>query len=139
MRRPKTLKAAKERAWRAISEYVRRKHARNGIVSCVTCGNTARWDGGGIHAGHFIHGLTYAQDEDTGEFYWLETQIKPQCVSCNTYRNGMLDVFTLHMIDNHGRDHVEWLQTLRHKPLRMRIDDFFRIEQEVRQQIEELE
>ena len=138
MTRPKTLKAAKRRTWQAISEYIRRKHSRNGIVTCVTCGSTARWNEGGIHTGHFIHGLTYAQDDD-GEFYFLESNLKPQCAGCNTFNAGRLDVYCLHMIDTHGRDHVEWLQSLRHKPLKMRIDDFFRIEQEVRQQIEELE
>lgn len=89
-----------------------------------------------MDAGHFIHGLTYAQAEDG--FYLIEENIWPQCPACNRFRN-VGDVYTLHMIDTYGREFVEWLQQQRHKPLKMTTDDYFAIESELREKIKEME
>jgi hypothetical protein len=101
-------------------------NATHGLAKCVTCEKWKPWKD--MHAGHYQHGLTYAQSEDG--FYCLEENLHPQCPGCNTYRGGMLDKYTLFMIDTYGRELVEELQALRHKPLKMRIDDYFQIEQE---------
>ena len=86
-----------------------------------------------MHAGHFQHGLTYGQDEN-GFFVW-EENLHPQCPGCNTFRGGMLDKYTLYMIDTYGREIVEKLQAERHKPLKMRIDDYWSIEQEYKEKL----
>jgi hypothetical protein len=129
VKRPKTLKAAKKRAWAAISAYIRQKHARNGIAYCVTCDTSMRWQD--LHCGHFQHGLTYALGENG--FYVLEENLHPQCAGCNTFRGGMLDKYTLHMIDTYGRETVEELQSLRHQPVKMKLDDYWAIESEYRE------
>lgn len=135
MKPAKTLKAAKKRCWAAVSKYIRLKHSKKGIARCVTCKDyTCRWQD--LDAGHFIHGLTYAQADDG--FYLIEENIWPQCAACNRFRN-VGDVYTLHMIDTYGREFVEWLQQQRHKPLKMKIDDYFAIESELKGKIEELE
>lgn len=132
MRRPKTLKAAKARAWKAISEHIRQSSAdKMGWGSCVTCGQNKHWKE--LHAGHYQHGLTYAQGED--RFYVLEENLHPQCAGCNTFRGGMLDKYTLFMIDTYGREVVEELQALRHQPLKMRIDDYWGIEQAYKEKL----
>jgi hypothetical protein len=131
MRRPKTLKAAKARAWSAISAYIRTESAVNGMAECVTCGKWACWKD--LHCGHYQHGLTYG--EMNGEFIVLEENLHPQCPGCNTYRGGMLDKYTLFMIDTYGREMVEELQELRHKPLKMRIDDYWGIEQQYKEKL----
>lgn len=126
MRKPATLKAAKARAWKAISRYIRQQYAVGDMAVCVTCGTVKHWTD--IHCGHYQHGLTYAQGEDG--FYVLEENLHPQCAGCNTYRNGMLDKYTLFMIDTYGRELVQELQQLRHKALKMKIDDYWQIERE---------
>lgn len=136
MRRPKTLKVAKRRAWTAISRYIRRSESTGGMVKCVTCEKRMHWKE--AHCGHFIHGLTHAQGDD-GTFYCLEENLHSQCAACNTYMSGRLDVYTLYMIDMYGREMVEELQSLRHKPLKMKIDHFWEIEQEYVRRFEELE
>ena len=132
MRRPKNLTRAKQRAWTVISQYIRQKYAKNGIVQCITCGSTARWQE--MHAGHYQHGLTYCEHEDG--FCVLEENIHPQCPGCNTYRGGMLDKYTIYMIDTYGREIIDELMGLRHKPLKMRLDDYWNLEQEYKQKCE---
>lgn len=145
-RRPKTLKVAKRRAWGAISRYVRRSESEGGMVKCVTCDTRKHWKD--MHCGHFIHGLTYAKAETPlcqslikGEtsFYPLIENVHAQCNACNTYMSGRLDVYTLWMIDMYGREMVEELQSLRHNPLKMRIDDYWEIEKEYTERFDELE
>ena len=127
MRRPRTLKAAKHRAWRAISNFVRSAAADDeGYAQCVTCGNIDHWKN--LHAGHYVHGLTYGKDKD-GPFVWVEN-VHPQCAGCNTYRNGQLHIYTLWMVDMYGRDFTEGLIVERHKPVKMSIDDYWKIERE---------
>ena len=82
-----------------------------------------------MHCGHYQHGLTAGKDDDGKPFVWIEN-LHPQCPGCNTYRGGMLDKYTLYMIDMYGRDFVESLQGERHKPVKMSIDDWFQLEQE---------
>ena len=135
MRKPKTLKVAKRRAWAAISAYIRQKFAHNGIVHCVTCDASHRWQD--LHTGHFVHGLTYARNDD-GELYVLEENLHPQDASCNTYRNGMLDVYALYMLDHYGREMIEDLQALRHTPIKISIDEYWAIEQQYKEKSDEL-
>ena len=117
MRRPsKNISTAKKRTWNVVSKYIRMKHARNGIVKCVTCGTTARAFGGGIDCGHFIHGLTYELVD--GKLQVLESNLWPQCSSCNM-DSGRGPEYTLHMLDYYGRGHIEWLKSLRQKPLKV--------------------
>lgn len=140
-RRPKTLKAAKARAWKAISRFVRRSESNGGFCKCVTCEKRMHWKE--AHCGHFIHGLTYGQSDplhsDSVKFYALTENYHPQCSGCNTYMSGRLDVYTLWMIDMYGREMVEELQALRHRPLKMKIDDFWEIEKEYLEQFEILD
>ena len=121
--RPRTLKAAKHRAWEAISKHIRSKEEH---PKCVTCGVVKHWKK--MHLGHFIHNLTYALED--GCFYVLEKNLHPQCPSCNTYKNGALDHYTLYMIDTYGREFIDELHALKGKPLKMKIDDFWDIEKE---------
>lgn len=138
-RRPaKNISTAKKRTWKVVSKYIRLKHARNGIVKCVTCDTTARAFGGGVDCGHFIHGLTYELDEQTGKLSVLESNLWPQCSSCNM-DSGRGPDYTLHMIDYYGRDHIEWLRSLRHKPIKVKPQAYFDLETELLDAIEDME
>ena len=135
MRKPTTRKAAKRRAWEAISQYIRRSTSRGPFPMCVTCDYTARYQD--MHCGHFQHGLTYGKDADGKPFVW-EENLHVQCPRCNTFNGGMLDKYTLYMIDMYGRSFVEELQIERHKPVKMSIDDYWQIEQEYRERLGEV-
>lgn len=74
----------------------------DGYCECVTCGERKHFKK--MHAGHFKHGLDFIDDN-----------MHPQCVGCNTYRGGRLDIYTLFMIDTYGRERVEELQRLKNK------------------------
>lgn len=134
MRQPRTVKSAKARAWSAISKYIRQKFAVDEMVKCVTCDRVSHWKD--MHCGHYQHGLTYAMV--SGEFCVLEENLHPQCPGCNTYRGGMLDRYTLYMEDHYGRKMVDELMALRHKPLKMRIDDYWGLEQKYIELAEEV-
>ena len=134
-RRPKTLKAAKKRAWTAVSAYIRQRHSNRGLARCVTCNAVHRW--ADMDAGHFQHGLTYGVSDDGSPFVW-EENIWVQCRKCNRFASGMLDKYTLHMIDYYGREFVEELQAARFKPVKLRIDDYWMLEQEYNNKAREL-
>jgi hypothetical protein len=127
MRRPKTLKAAKRRAWEAISLHIRKKGARDGIARCVTCNSTARYQD--MHCGHFVHGLTYARDEN-GKLYVLEENLHVQDAACNTFGSGRLDVYAMFMLDTYGREMIDELHALKHKTLKITLDEYWEIEKE---------
>lgn len=92
-RRP-SLKALKNRAWKLLSEYVRRKGAdAGGTERCYTCGHLAHWKE--LQAGHAIGGRHNAVllDEDI---------VRPQCVRCNVFQRGAYPVFTARLIRENG-------------------------------------
>ena len=135
-RRPKNRRVAKDRAWKAISAYIRLKDGL--FATCVTCGSHGPWQD--MQCGHFKHGLTYAE-YDSGGFYVLEANLHPQCKYCNGKGgSGMLDEYTLFMIDTYGRELVEEFIQLRKiqisKPLKMYVDDFWEIEKEYKGKME---
>lgn len=69
------LKKWKNKAWKAFSEYIRRKHANlDGFVECVTCGERKHWKE--VDAGHFVPGRNNTVLYD-------ERLVHPQCKSCN--------------------------------------------------------
>lgn len=132
MRRPKTLKSAKRRAWDSISRFVRQLPAdEEGFVRCVTCPAIKFWKD--MHCGHYQHGLTYGRDND-GLFVWVEN-LHPQCPSCNTYHHGRLDVYSLYMIDMYGREFTESLVIERHKPIKFTIGELWEIERHYESQL----
>ena len=130
MRRPTTLNAAKDRAWNAISKYIRKSYAdpQTELVKCVTCDKQAHWKE--MHCGHYQHGLTY--EERAGQYEVVETNLHPQCAGCNTYRNGQLDRYSQYILDYYGRSEMDRLIALKKsgKPLKMTIDDYWEIEKE---------
>ena len=86
----------KDKAWKLCSEYSRRKDAnKNGTVKCVTCHTRKNWKE--LHAGHMVHG-------HYSESYLYHKNINPQCVSCNTFKSGNLDVYIEWFIRKHGID-----------------------------------
>jgi hypothetical protein len=85
-------------AWKLMSEWIRRKDANlDGFVECYTCGCWKHWKE--MNAGHFKH--------DKRDFD--ERNVKCQCVTCNKYYSGRLDVYLMKLIEENG---LEWVRKL---------------------------
>lgn len=98
MKKKPTLKSVKNRAWKTLSEYVRRKDADvGGTTYCYTCELPIHWKYE-AQAGHAIPGRHNAVLLD-------EEIIRPQCYRCNCARGGMHHVFATKLIKENG---LEW-------------------------------
>lgn len=95
------LRRLHEKVWRIWSIY-RRRTATNfqGLAVCVTCRKQFPWQE--MHLGHWKHNRL--------DFDFRNTN--PQCAGCNTYRDGMLDEYTLWLIDKYGLEEVKALKLL---------------------------
>ena len=80
-----------------MSEYVRRKD--RGI--CITCG--ARGDWKDMNAGHFVH-------RDSLDFDLRN--INCQCVHCNKFLHGNLNVYAERLMEKYGPDIIGELNRL---------------------------
>jgi hypothetical protein len=115
-----TLPALKRKAWKLLSEYVRRKSASptNGMAECYTCGTMMHWSR--LQGGHFVPGRT-------GSVLLVEENVRPQCRDCNIFHRGSYHAYTLKMLSEIGRAKVDELMALRHqtkKWSRAELDDF---------------
>ena len=92
-----------DKAWKLMREYVRKRDTDwRGYGNCCTCGKTVEYKK--AHAGHYRHAFL---DFD-------ERNINLQCNSCNTYRGGELDKYTIFLIKKYGIEIIEELDTLFH-------------------------
>lgn len=108
----KTLKA---KAWKIFSEYIRRKASDyRGLCACVTCGKEDHWKN--MQAGHAVGGRTNA-------ILFREDVVHVQCPGCNVFKHGNYNRYSLFMIDKYGRDHFEYLLSLKNKPMKLTEQD----------------
>ena len=127
LQKPKALKA---KAWKLMSELVRRKYADDeGMCRCYTCGNPAPWRD--LQAGHGISGR--------GNFVlFLEEVIKPQCSKCNIFRQGDYPHFIPKLIEEYGiESYQEWVCESR-KPLKRTKKDYVALVYELQARLEDL-
>ena len=81
-RKPPTITKLKKLLDAEFSRYIRQKYATsNGNCRCYTCGYTAHWKD--LQNGHLV------------SRYYLNTRYderncRPQCYTCNMFRNGMI-------------------------------------------------
>ena len=91
-------KTLHDSCWKLMSKAVRLKGAdSNGFNSCYTCGVVKHYKE--LQAGHYKHGRL---DFDF-------RNLKPQCVKCNHFHSGRLDVYAEKLIKEYG---VKWLDKL---------------------------
>jgi len=108
----------KNKAWRLMSEWVRRKNANHsGLVRCVTCSSWHPWKE--IHAGHFYH---------AGKLNFVSydaRNINPQCPRCNYYgaRGEASISYTLFIQDTYGREAIDALKAKKSQSPPMLISD----------------
>ena len=119
MGRKPTLKSARERAFKAQSDFIRQKYAVDGFVNCVSCGKNIPWRE--ADAGHFV------PRSRSSALAFMEENVHPECVSCNRFDDGHLIGYTLYMQEMYGKEFVEDLKNNR-EIVRRRIPDYLEIE-----------
>lgn len=97
------LKALKAKAWKLISERVRRTGSVNGYNECYTCRKILPWKES--HCAHYIHGKLDFDDRN----------LKNCCSYCNTYLSGNLGEYTLRLIEDYGIEFVHKLKEDKNK------------------------
>lgn len=94
MAKTDSIKSLNKKAWKLMSEWVRRSNADwRGYVACVTCGKQYIWNSGDIHAGHWIH----------DKLEYDPRNINPQCRNCNyKYNKNVNTRYGLFMARTYG-------------------------------------
>ena len=125
--KPKALKA---KCWRLMSELVRRKYAdKQGLVTCYTCGKPMPWRES--QAGHGISGRG-------GFVLFLEEVIKPQCPTCNIFKQGDYNVFIPKLVEEYTLDqYQDWVRESR-KPFKRTKGDYVALAYELEARLEDL-
>jgi hypothetical protein len=128
--KPLKMKAAKAKAWKAFSLYIRTRDSINGMCSCITCGKVIPIKE--AHASHFLGGRSNAVLFD-------EEAVYASCVGCNMFLHGNYTQYTLKMIDRYGRDWVDAKIAQKHQIVKYKTQDFQEIEKKYKQKLQELE
>ena len=101
MKKKLKISKLKQKAERIFNRWIRlRSTDEYGYATCVTCGERKHYKE--LHAGHLKHGLDFVEDNQA-----------PQCVGCNTYRGGRLDVYTIYVLDAYGRERIDELTRMK--------------------------
>lgn len=130
-RKKPTLKQAKKKAWDMFSKYIRRSFTRvsDGTAVCYTCGSLRRWEE--MDAGHGIPGRNNA-------VLFMEEVVKPQCQQCNRFKHGRLEIFTVKLIDELGRQKYDKLVILSNQIVQYKVNDYLEIYDKYHHKLAEL-
>ena len=97
---------------------------------CFTCGQ--RFHISNLQCGHFVSGRG-------NSLFFEENNSVAQCILCNTYKGGNLEVYREKMIEKFGIEEVERLESLRHIPQRISSDIYQKMEGEFRGEFKKLD
>jgi hypothetical protein len=81
---------------------------KNGMVHCYTCLTIKPIKK--MQCGHFVSRLVTA-------LRYHPKNTRPQCIACNMFNQGRLDVFAANLIKEYGEGIIEELQELKKKKL----------------------
>lgn len=102
--KPRGISKLKKEADRVFSLFVRQRFSDNaGEVSCYTCPFRAHWKK--LQNGHLVSRYYLATRYD-------ERNCRPQCITCNVWRNGMTPHFAAKLQEELGAGIVEELYKL---------------------------
>jgi hypothetical protein len=127
--KPLKMKAAKAKAWKAFSLYIRTRDSINGMCSCITCGKIAPIKE--MQAGHFL-------GSRSNSILFDEEMVFAQCPGCNLFLHGNYTAYTLKMIDRYGRDWVDAKIAQKHQTVKYKPQDYQEIEQKYKAKLKEL-
>lgn len=129
--KPKSTQTLKNKLWKLVSEYTRRKDADwQGYVSCVTCGVRKHWKE--MDAGHYI-------PRSAGMCtYFYEKNIHAQCNPCNRFKHGNLTQYALYLRRKYGDSILEELEAKRSMICKMGVLDYEMLIEEYKNKIKQL-
>lgn len=129
-RKMSDLSGAEKKAWKAFSEYIRRKDAdRNGIVRCVTCSRPYHWKR--MDAGHYVKSTHKLVKFD-------EMNVHAQCVHCNKALAGAESEYREYIIEHYGVGELNRLEASKGKICKRTVAEFKEIEELYKQKIKGL-
>lgn len=130
-KKKQTLSGLKKKAWKIVSEYVRRRDAdEGGTAACYTCGELKFWKE--LHAGHAIPGRNNAVLFDVDI-------IRPQCPRDNLWMGGRYEIFAAKLIREHGLEWFEQKLAGARQAVKLSRSDLEEIIEEFKGKLEELE
>lgn len=101
MKSPKTTTKLKKELDTIFSRYIRMKYAeKDGTCKCFTCDYRNHWKK--LQNGHFVSRYYLSTRFD-------ERNCRPQCYTCNMYRNGMTPDFSQNLEKELGKGITEEL------------------------------
>jgi len=116
MKTKPTVAKLKKKLDAIYSRWLRITHADSkGYETCYTCGVRKFW--GELQAGHYIR-------RSHNTLRYDPRNVKPQCVSCNLFKNGAPDEFALHLIKDYGATILEDLNNEKYLMKRWTIEEF---------------
>jgi len=135
MRKNKTpYTRAKNRAWKAFSDYIRARDClkTTGTLTecyCVTCGKRVEYKK--IQAGHAIgtRRMSILFDKEL---------VNGQCDVCNGYGGGMYPEYHLWFIETYGKKMLEEKVRLKNQSVKLKISDLDEITQKYKDKLLEL-
>lgn len=101
----------------AFQKLVKMRHADEfGMCTCFTCDAAYPWNDKRMNAGHFV-GRQYRVT------VFDERNCHPQCVFCNSHRNGNLSVYHERMVKKYGPLVVEQLTSSKQESRKWSADE----------------
>ncbi len=92
---------------REFSRYIRNFYANGDQVACFTCGKVKPVKE--MHCGHYI-------PRTQSPTRYSESNCRPQCAGCNTFRSGMPHEFRRNLCIEIGEDAVEAMEEESRQP-----------------------
>lgn len=82
-----------------FSQYIRLKYAdNNGFCKCISCGKMFHWTR--IQNGHYMSRTHLSTRFD-------ENNCRPQCVACNIFKSGNIQMYRRGLIEQIGSEMVD--------------------------------
>jgi len=121
------LSTKKNKLWKLVSEYVRRRHAdENGYTACYTCGTIKHWKE--MDAGHAIPG------RKNYVLFNLEL-LRSQCRSCNGFRAGEQYIFGKKLNQENGEGWYEGELIKSKKPYKLYESDLDEMIEDIKKKL----
>lgn len=119
-----TIPQLKEKATRVFNKFIRVRDSKNGYFTCISCKRTLQVKGKQCQAGHFYSGGKYP------ELKFNENNVHAQCLQCNYFEHGNLNLYRQNLIKKIGVEAVEELDMIvnKAKKVSFKWDRFYLIE-----------
>jgi hypothetical protein len=130
----KTLSKAKEKAWKAFSEYIRTKECIETTGSpfsgiCVTCGRET--DYRELQAGHFL-------SSRCNSILFEESGVHIQDKHCNLFKHGNIENYYPYMLKRYGQKEIDRLKKLKGTTRKYTIDELDTLTEELKEKIKNI-